>query len=575
MKPDYKHLKSNLKKDFTGFPIRRLAVLGDSPTQLLAIALKGYGYESRVNYDIFEADFNQIEMQALHPASSLYQFNPDVVVVFFSSESLFSSYCNLEPDSKSGLAQNFIEKIYNITDTITEHSNATVIVVNFCTINDGIFGNYANKTQSSFLFQLRKLNYELMLAATVRPKLFIADFDLLQSAYGFDARRKESVYINTGIITDIDFTPHLASSIHDTINAMSGKFRKCVILDLDNTLWGGIIGDDGIVNIQIGNLGIGKAYYQLQQWLKELSRRGIILAVCSKNDETIAKSVFTDHPEMVLRLKDISVFMANWDNKADNIRQIQAVLNIGFDSMVFLDDNPFERNLVAKELPAVLVPGLPEDPAQWLPFLQRMNLFETVSYDKLDAERTSKYQEEAKRVTSKSKFTDEDDYLKSLQMEAEIMPFTSFSIPRMAQLSQRSNQYNLTTIRYDVQDLVKITENPDYDTLSVSLKDIYGDYGLVSMVVLKKQSGTLRIESWLMSCRVMSRGVEKIVMNEIVRLAASRKLDVITGEYIPTEKNHLVADHYKKLGFSGSDQQWEMRTAQFKELKTFISQKDA
>ena len=229
--------------------------------------------------------------------------------------------------------------------------------------------------------------------------------------------------------------------------AQRGTFNKCLILDLDNTLWGGVIGDDGIEGIQLGHgLGIGKAFTELQQWAKKLQQRGIILCVVSKNDEQVAKEPFIHHPDMVLRLDDIAVFMANWETKVDNIRAVQQVLNIGFDSMVFLDDNPFERAIVRENIPGITVPELPEDPAQYLEFLYSLNLFETASASEVDDKRTRQYQQEAKRIELKRTFANEQEFLASLGMEARVEPFTAFNTPRVAQLTQRSNQFNLRTM---------------------------------------------------------------------------------------------------------------------------------
>jgi FkbH-like protein len=261
------------------------------------------------------------------------------------------------------------------------------------------------------------------------------------------------MYINADMIFSLDFIPVFTKQLNDIILALRGKFNKCLILDLDNTTWGGIVGDDGVENIKIGDLGIGKAFSKLQTWAKALKERGVILCICSKNDEANAKEPFEKHPDMVLRLEDISVFVANWENKASNIRNIQEILNIGFDSVVFLDDNPFERNLVRLELPDVIVPELPEDPAEYLDYLLSLNLFETVSFSENDKDRTKQYQAEAERVSSVAKFANIDEYLASLEMVSDVKEVDSFSLPRVAQLTQRSNQFNLRTQRYTDEDL--------------------------------------------------------------------------------------------------------------------------
>lgn len=572
---EFRQLKNNLKKGFSSFPVKRVALLGDSPTQLLNTVIRGYGYENQINFTVYEADFNQIEMQILNTKSNLYQFNPEFTIVYFSSENLFSSYCKLSFDEQLNFADTFIEKINLLNENLLSQVKTHIIYINFCVLNDNVFGNFANKTPYSFLFQIRKLNYKLMLLAIKEPKLFVADFDLLQSVYGLSQRKKESTYINTGFVTDINFIPYLGKQVNDIILSITGKFKKCLILDLDNTLWGGIIGDDGIENIQIGNLGIGKAFYQFQLWIKQLKQRGIILVVCSKNDEKTAKKPFENHPEMILKLEDISVFIANWDNKADNIRYIQSVLSIGFDAMVFIDDNPFERNLVKRELPSVSVPDMPNDPAEYLKYLQSLNLFETASFSLEDQNRTDKYQEETKRTISKKSFTNEDDYLESLLMTIRIESFNAFTIPRVAQLSQRSNQFNLRTIRYDESDLLQIIANPNYVTLAVNLIDIYGDYGLIGVLVLRKETNSFFIESWLMSCRVLNRGVEKFVLNKIVALAKQNKIDELVGEYIETDKNKMVKNHYENLGFKSFDsQKWSLNVIDYIDFKNYINEKN-
>jgi FkbH-like protein len=352
--------------------------------------------------------------------------------------------------------------------------------------------------------------------------------------------------------------------------------KKCVILDLDNTLWGGIIGDDGMENIQIGELGIGKAFTNLQMWLKQLKQRGIILAVCSKNDETIVREPFEKHPDMILKLSDIAVFVANWDNKVQNINYIQSILNIGFDSMVFLDDNPFERNMVKTHIPYITVPDLPEDPSEYLTYLRSCNLFETASFTPEDEQRTQQYQEEAQRAVVQKQCINEDEFLLSLNMHSVVKPFDKFSIPRVSQLTQRSNQFNLRTIRYTEEEISAIADSDEHITLDFTLEDKYGDYGLISIIILKKQSDALFIDTWIMSCRVLKRGMEKFVLNQIAQQASKIGVKKIIGEYLPTAKNGLVKGHYNELGFTkcdGEDNLWILNLESYSDYSTFISLK--
>ncbi len=564
---DFLQLKKNIKKDFSKFKTIKVAVLGDTATQFLTQALKGLGYEHGLDLDIWEADFNQIERQVYDTSSELYDFRPEYVIVFQSSHKLLGKYNKLSPDEYALLATNEISSIETICTTLTNNLDAKIIYYNYTEIDDAIFGNHANKTEPSFLYQLRKLNFNLMELASKNPNLYLCDISSIQNQVGKPNMFQPALYINTEMVLGIDVLPKVASRTIDLISTLNGKFKKCVILDLDNTTWGGIIGDDGLENIQIGSLGIGKAFSEFQYWIKKLKNRGIIVAVCSKNTESVAKEPFEKHPDMVLRLEDISVFIANWENKADNIRQIQNILNIGFDSMVFLDDNPFERNIVRENIPEICVPELPEDPANYLEFLYDLNLFETVSFSNEDSERTKLYQTEAERVKTAQKFTNEDDFLKNLEMVSTVEPFNKFNTPRIAQLSQRSNQFNLRTIRYSEADIDRISNSRDYATFSFTLEDKFGDNGLICAVILQKENdNTLFVDTWFMSCRVLKRGMENFVLNTIVGFAKENGFTTIKGEYIPTAKNPMMKEHYPNLGFikNGSFFTLEVDKYQFK-----------
>lgn len=571
----FSDLKKNLKKDYTGFKPLKLAVLGDSSTQFLVQAIKGMCYHYEIKPEIFEADFNQIERQVFDLSSELYEFCPEVVLVFKSSEKFLSKFYKTKPDDRNSYADHEIATANSIYETLTQRLQCKVLYYNLGYINDSVFGNYANKTKQSFIYQLRRFNYELMHLAQEAKNLFVVDVNLLQSHTGRNNMFAANIYINTDSVFSIDFLPLVAKQTLDVITAIQGKVKKCVIVDLDNTMWGGIIGDDGMENIQIGSLGIGKAFTEFQYWLKSLKERGIILAVCSKNTESVAMQVFTDHPDMILRPGDIAVFVANWDNKVDNIKYIQSVLNIGFDSMVFLDDNPFERNMVREHLPMVTVPELPEDPAEYLEFLYTQNLFETASYIADDQNRTEQYQVEAKRTAAQKSFTDESSFLKSLNMISDVQPFNKFNTPRVAQLSQRSNQFNLRTVRYTEADIERLAGDDRYATFSFTLEDKFGDNGLICAVILyKENAATLFIDTWFMSCRVLKRGMEQFVLNTLVNYARDNGFKQLKGEYIATLKNDMVREHYRKLGFTEENEYWYLDIATYQQKEYFIATKN-
>lgn len=568
----FKELKRNLKSDLSALPSIKVALVGDTATQFLATAIRGEGVERGYDIDIFEAEYNQVERQILDPTSDLHQFGAQYTVIFQSTHKLLEHFSLLPASEWNKVAEDRLSLIREICGSV----GGKIIYFNYPEIDDSVFGSYSSKTSASFLYQIRKLNYELMNLSQEYPNLFICDIASLQNKYGRDWMFDSSVYVSTEMVLSIDALPYVASRTMDIICAVQGKFKKCLILDLDNTLWGGVVGDDGWEHIQIGHgLGIGKAFTEFQEWIKKLKNRGIIICICSKNDEDKAKEPFEKNPEMVLRLDDISVFVANWDNKADNIRTIQSILNIGFDSMVFLDDNPFERNMVRENVPGILVPELPEDPGDYLEYLYSLNLFETASYSSLDKDRTKQYQVEAQRVTASKAFANEADFLKSLNMVSEVAGFNSFNTPRVAQLSQRSNQFNLRTVRFTEDEIEAMGKSDKYACFSFTLEDKFGDNGLICVIILEKQdSTTLFVNTWFMSCRVLKRGMEHFTLNTIVEYARENGFSRIVGEYLPTLKNKMVEEHFPGLGFrpveGASTAMYELDVAGYQEKECYI-----
>lgn len=546
---DFKQIKKLLKQDNTNLPEVKVALLGDTATQFLATAIKGVGVERGYNINLFEAEYSQVERQVLDPTSDLHAFGAKYTVVFQSTHKLLEQYSLNELTNER--VNELMSGRLNFIRTLCETTDGKIIYFNYPEIDDTVFGQYANRTELSFTWQIRQLNCELMRLTQEYPNLYICDIAALQNQFGREWMFDSSVYVSTEMVLSLDALPYVGSRVMDIICAIEGKFKKCLILDLDNTVWGGVVGDDGWENIQVGHgLGIGKAYTEFQEWVKKLKNRGIIIAVCSKNDEDKAKEPFEKNPEMVLRLDDIAVFVANWENKADNIRTIQQILNIGFDSMVFLDDNPFERNMVRENVPGVCVPELPDDPGDYLEYLYSLNLFETASYSAGDKDRTKQYQTEAKRVQAAQKFTNEADFLKSLDMVSVVEGFTSFNTPRVAQLSQRSNQFNLRTVRYTDGEIAALGASDKHVCLSFTLEDKFGDNGLICVIIMEKRDAkTLFVDTWFMSCRVLKRGMENFTLNTMVEYAKEQGFERIVGEYIPTLKNGMVKEHYPNLGF--------------------------
>ena len=569
MKSSKEILKNLNKFKINNFQSFNLSILSDSSTQYLVKFSKAMALENKLNIEIWNAPIDQIEQQVFNRKSQFHKNNHDLTIVFESTHSLLKKY------NKSDDKNNFSDlQFKRITEYLMEliTLNKDVILFNFHEINDFIFGNYSSLIEGSFIFQLRKLNFLLSDFLKNVDQVRILDLSSIHNSLGSANFFDSSLYINYEMVFNIDGNYEVSKKLIDLIRSKKSFFNKCIIIDLDNTTWGGIIGDDGIDKIEIGDLGIGKAFKEFQYWVKKLKERGIILCVCSKNTEEVAKEVFLKHPEMILKLDDISVFMANWDSKVNNITKIQKILNIGFDSMVFIDDNSFERNIVRDNIPGITVPDLPEDPSDYLNFLYNQNLFEVNSYSKSTNDRTEFYRKENERTKFKELSTDLSDYMSKIGMISKCNNLNSFNIPRVSELSNRSNQFNLRTVRYSQTDLTKIMNSDNYFGFVFDLQDKFGSHGIVSYVIVKCVSNDEAfIENWAMSCRVLERSFEEYIINEILDFLKSKNYKTLLAEYIETKKNILVKDLYNKLEFSSEDDiNFSISLQNFKTLKTYI-----
>ena len=350
-----------------------------------------------------------------------------------------------------------------------------------------------------------------------------------------------------------NFAPLYGDQLARIAAASTGLSRKCLVLDLDNTLWGGVVGDDGLDGIQLGQGSpAGEAFLAFQHYVAMLSRRGVILAVCSKNNQEVAEAAFS-HPEMALQRSDIAAFVANWEDKASNLRRIASLLEIGLDSLVFVDDNPAERDIIRRELPEVAVPELPDDVADYPARLAAAGYFETVSFTSDDAARGRNYALNAERKSALSQATDMEGYLRGLEMQMHAAPIGPAQLARCTQLINKTNQFNLTTRRYSEAEVERFASSSRSVTLAIRLRDKFGDNGLISVVLARPEPALsddeLFIDSWLMSCRVLGRQVEHAVLQVLAEAAHNAGYRALIGEYRPTERNGMVAEHYPSLGF--------------------------
>jgi FkbH-like protein len=574
---DYnKLLRANRKlQPGSGKPVLRLAILSDAATQQFVPVLGALLDQAGFSASFYEGAFDAIELEAYDPGSGLYAFQPDAVIILNSIQALRSSYMR----RGSGAAEFVSEiqaKITNVWSAIQSHSPAAVMQATYALPLERFFGSYDLKVPESFYSVAVAVNAGIVETARQRTGVLLVDVEAVASAVGRRNFFDDRLWDMWKTFCALDYLPHVGQAIVDVLMALQGRGVKCVVLDLDNTLWGGVIGDDGLDGILLNAHGDGEAWHRFQLFLRELRRRGIVLAVCSKNDEKNALLPFESHPEMVLKREDISVFVANWNDKAQNIRTIREILNIGLDSMVFLDDNPFERNLVRDLLPGIIVPELPDDPSDYVRYLSELNLFETSTFSGEDLRRAEMYQVEAERRAVAASFASVEEFLESLHMQIVVSRFDSFHLPRIAQLIQRSNQFNLTTRRRSESDCERLMHDPSFLPLYVKLSDRLGDHGLISVVILRTEGGDLHVTDWLMSCRVLTRGVEQHVMNEVFAFASEKRLNRVVGHYVPTAKNGMVKEFFRNFGFACVSEEngetvWELAVDAYKPSTVFMT----
>jgi FkbH-like protein len=531
---------------------------GDHLADVLRYWLAAAGFAA----EIYLAPFDMITQSVLDENDELYTFKPDIVWIFKTHRDV---HLQIAPGADHAAVRSVVDDAVHqnihLARTILSRMKCTIILNNADLPADDPFGNIAGASVWGARQALRLYNNELAAAAPIGAVIF--DLDHLASEFGRRQWFEDRHWYHSKHAFSFDALGLVASAAARLVAAVKGLAKKCLVLDLDNTLWGGVIGDDGMDGIQLGAKAEGEAFMAFQSYLRALKERGIILAVCSKNDEKNAREPFERHPDMKLRLDDIAVFRANWNNKVDNIRDIATTLNIGLDSLVFVDDNPAERDIVRQFLPMVEVPELPDDPSGYITALAKHRYFETTSFSDEDRERSRYYQENVKRAELQLSFNDKADYLASLKMTGEIGSIDGFYLPRMAQLINKSNQFHLTGTRYTEAELNAFAARPDYVLRYFKLSDRFGDNGLISVVILHVVEDALVIDTWVMSCRVLARSVEELICNEILKVARQRGCREIIGTYRPSAKNALVSGLYERLGFAkglndGDHTTWRM-----------------
>ena len=529
----------------------RLAVLSNSTIDLVVPALVASAARHGVALEVIQPAYDQVAQEALTPDSKVNSSKPDAVLLALDYRALPLKLSLGDGEAAAATVQGVIGYLQALRDGIKANSNAVCIFQTFAPPVETLFGSLDRALPGTLRNLIDGINREL--AAMV-----LGSGDVLMDVAGLAETVGLSEWHNTALwnMAKFPFSDECIALYGDHVGrivaAMRGKSRKVLILDLDNTTWGGVIGDDGLEGIKIAQGDArGEAHLDVQRFALELRKRGIVLAVSSKNTDEVAREPFEKHPEMLLKLDHIAVFQANWNDKATNIQAIAEELSLGLDAMVFLDDNPAERGLVRKLLPQVAVPELPEDPAYYVRTLAAGGYFEAVAIAAEDLTRAGFYQDNAKRLSLQKQVGGVDAYLASLDMTITFQPFDATGRARIVQLINKSNQYNLTTRRYTDPEIAEAEDAADVFTLQVRLADVFGDNGMISVVICRPGADkTWEIDTWLMSCRVLGRKVEHMVLREMLGHARGAGVRTILGTYRPTDRNKLVVDHYAKLGFS-------------------------
>jgi FkbH-like protein len=529
----------------------RLAVVSNSTSDLIVPALVASGARHGFALEVIQAPYGQVAQEVLDPNSTINRSNCDAVLFAIDYRALPLRISLGDAEASSVTVQGVIGYIKSLHDGIKSKSHAVCIFQTFAAPVETLFGSLDRALTGTLRNLIDQINREL--CATVR-----AAGDVLLDVAGLAETVGLATWHNTQLwnlaklpLSD-ELIPLYAEHVARTIAAIRGRSRKALILDLDNTVWGGVIGDDGLEGIQVTQGDArGEAHLAVQRLALDLRQRGIVLAVSSKNTDEVAREPFTKHPDMLLKLEHFAVFQANWNDKATNIRAIADELSLGLDAMVFLDDNPVERGLVRELLPQVAVPELPDDPAWYARTLAAAGYFEAVAFVAEDLKRAGFYQDNARRATLQKFTGGVDAYLASLDLSITFQPFDPVGRARIVQLINKSNQYNLTTRRYNDAEVAAAERDPSVFTLQVRLTDTFGDNGMISVVICRPAgAGVWDVDTWLMSCRVLGRKVEHMILREILKHARAAGISKIIGDYFPTDRNQLVVDHYSKLGFT-------------------------
>ncbi|ETT12269.1 NLI interacting factor-like phosphatase [Fusobacterium sp. CM21] len=578
---DYEYIlrkRKSIKKSLLenkSFIEKKIAILGGSTTSEIKNVLELFLLNENIKPIFFESEYNKFYEDALF-SKELENFFPEIVYIHtnYHNITFFPSIENTEDEVKDLLEKEY-DKFKLIWKSLEEKFNCIVIQNNFDFPKERIMGNYDRISNNGRINFIDSLNRKFIEYAKNNNKFYINDINYLSAQIGLEKWENSLLWYSYKYAISYEAIPRLCKSISNIIKAIYGKNKKCIVLDLDNTLWGGVIGDDGLNGIKIGTeTAIGEAYTGFQKYIKDIKKLGITLAIASKNEEEIAKEGL-NLKEMILRENDFFSIKANWNPKTENIKDIANEINIGLDSIIFLDDNPVEREIVRKQLPEVEVPEIGNDVLKYINYIDQNGFFEIVSFSKEDLERTKYYEDNKEREKAKSYFKDYDEFLKSLEMKAEINFAKPIYFDRITQLINKTNQFNLTTKRYTLAEVENIASSKDRMLIYGRLKDKFGDNGLITIIIGSIKNNEFHIDLWLMSCRVLKREMENAMLDFLVEYCKKNSIKKIYGYYYKTPKNNMVKDFYKEMGFknlllNNEKSEWVLEVDEISDIKNKV-----
>lgn len=536
----------------------RIAYLSSFTSKAVKEVLSVKCYEAGIDCEYYEGAYNQYSQEILDMNSNLYKFKPDLVILFIDTRNLLGKYYFQMYDLNEGERYKFIseklDEFNNLIDKLKNNTKAKILLHNFEVPLYSPMGILENKQSFGLSESIEWINSEISKKYRKDIQLYIFNYDGFCSRLGKDNIHDSKMYYIADLRIKLELLPKLCEEYMSYINPICSIIRKCLVLDLDNTLWGGIVGEAGVENIKLGPTNEGRPFMELQQYLLSLNKRGVLLAVNSKNNWDEAMKAIREHPYMILREENFACVEINWFDKASNIRKIAQKLNIGLDSIVFMDDDKLNSEFVKSEVPEVMVVDLPSDPALYTETVMKLNCFNTMQLTEEDFKKQNMYEEQKQREHEKENSGSLEEYLKKLNIKVDISENDSFNISRISQLSKKTNQFNMTTRRYSEEQIKAFMLCKEYIVLSVKVADKFGDSGLTAVMIIKEISGKYIIENFLMSCRIIGRKIEYSILDYLIKKAKQCKIREVVGEFIKNSKNIPAKDFYKDYGFEFAEE---------------------